>query len=74
MLKNVPKYCLGVYCLLIIIELFVLLAYSFTFLFTFIYTSHQKMSIIKTFLTDSQPGYVLSMFLKLLLISAWTLL
>ena len=32
------------------------------------------MSKTKTFLTDSQPGYVLSMFLLFWLISAWTFL
>ena len=42
--------------------------------FTFTYTAHKKMSKVKTFLTDSQPGYVLSMFLKFWLISAWTFL
>ena len=36
---------------------------QFYIIFTYIYTTHQKMSKIKTFLTDSQPGYVLSMFL-----------
>ena len=39
---------------------------QFQISFTFIYTSHKKkMSKIKTFLTDSQLGYVLSMLLKI---------
>ena len=36
---------------------------QFYITFTFIYTTHKKMSKIKTILTDSQPGYVLRTFL-----------
>ena len=58
-------------------ELLVLLDHSFTFLLplSILLTKKKKekkteISKIKTFLTDSQPGYVLSMLLKFSLISA----
>ena len=34
---------------------------QFNIIFTYIYTTHQQMNKIKTFLTDSQPEYVISM-------------
>ena len=38
----------------------------------FAISAWKRSNKIKTFLTDSQPGYVLSMLLKFSLISAWT--
>ena len=67
MLKNVPKYLVYLSDL----ELIFLLDYSFTFLLPlFILLAKKKAKLRLTFLTDSQPGYVLSMFLKFWLISA----
>ena len=59
-LKNVP----------ISLEFFVLLEFSISF--TFIHLSHKKKkkSKIKTFVTDSQPGYDFRMLIKFWLIVA----
>ena len=48
---------------------FYLVSVSFTFLLL-LFILLTKKSKIKTSLTDSQPGYILSMFLKFWLISA----